>query len=85
MAGRLMKNGKTFYLFTMPGHPFPDSPVLTNSAWSYLRHTDFLMFIATIQTRTYAPFVFLSTSIPSSNLSKITLSPALFQQLNCIL
>jgi hypothetical protein len=38
-----MKNGKIFYLFTMPGHPFPDSPVLTNSAWSYLRHTDFLM------------------------------------------
>ncbi|KIM74374.1 hypothetical protein PILCRDRAFT_14520 [Piloderma croceum F 1598] len=27
----------------MPGHPFPDSPVLTNSAWSYLRRTDFLM------------------------------------------
>src|SRR6266436_4401267 len=43
MAGRLTKNGKAFYLFTMPGHPFPDSPVLTNSAWSYLRHTDFLM------------------------------------------
>jgi hypothetical protein len=23
-------------------YPFPDSPVLTNSAWSYLRHAGFL-------------------------------------------
>jgi len=43
MAGRLMKVGKAFYLSTMPGHPFPDCPVLTNSAWSYLRRADFLM------------------------------------------
>jgi hypothetical protein len=43
MAGRLTKVGKAFYLFTMPGHPFPDSPVLTNSARSYLRRADFLM------------------------------------------
>jgi hypothetical protein len=27
----------------MPGHPFPDSPVLTNFARSYLRRADFLM------------------------------------------
>ena len=43
MAGRLTKVGKAFYLFTMPGHLFPDSSVLTNSAWSYLRRADFLM------------------------------------------
>jgi hypothetical protein len=43
MAGRLTKVGKAFYLFTMPGHPFPDSPVLTNSARSYLCRADFLM------------------------------------------
>jgi hypothetical protein len=43
MAGRLTKVGKAFYLFTMPGHPFPDSSVLTNSARSYLRRADFLM------------------------------------------
>ena len=43
MAGRLTKVGKAFYLFTMPGHPFPDSFVLTNSAWSYLHRADFLM------------------------------------------
>jgi hypothetical protein len=43
MAGRLTKVSKAFYLFTMPGHPFPDSSVLTNSARSYLRRPDFLM------------------------------------------
>ena len=43
MAGRLTKVGKAFYLFTMPGHLFPDSSVLTNSAWSYLRRADFPM------------------------------------------
>ena len=43
MAGRLTKVGKAFYLFTMPGHLFQDSSVLTNSAWSYLRRADFLM------------------------------------------
>ena len=43
MAGRLMKVGKAFYLFTIPGNLFPDSSVLTNSAWSYLHHADFLM------------------------------------------
>jgi hypothetical protein len=43
MAGRLTKVGQAFYLFTLPGHPFPDSPVLTNSARSYLRRADFLM------------------------------------------
>jgi hypothetical protein len=43
MADRLIKIGKAFYLFTMPGHLFPDSLALTNSAWSYLRRADFLM------------------------------------------
>jgi hypothetical protein len=41
-----MKVGKAFYLFTMPGHLFPDCPVLTNSARSYLRRADFLMLYA---------------------------------------
>jgi hypothetical protein len=45
MAGRLTKVGKAFYLCTMPGHPFPDSPVLINSARSYLRRADFLMSV----------------------------------------
>jgi hypothetical protein len=35
----------TFYLFTMPGHPFLDSSVLTNFARSYLRRADFLMVL----------------------------------------
>ena len=42
-AGRLTKVGKAFYLFTMPGQTFPDGPVLTNSAQSYLRRADFLI------------------------------------------
>ena len=48
MAGRLTKVGKAFYLFTMPGHLFPDSSVLTNSAWSYLRRADFLMDVPSL-------------------------------------
>ena len=50
MAGRLTKVGKAFYLFTMPGHPFPDSSVLTNSAQSYLRRADFLMIALVVPT-----------------------------------
>jgi hypothetical protein len=34
-----------FYLFTMSGHMFPDSHMLTNSAWSCQRLHDFLMYL----------------------------------------
>ena len=45
IAGRLTMVGQGFYLFTMFGHPFPDSPTLTNTVRSYRRLHDFLMHI----------------------------------------
>jgi hypothetical protein len=69
MAGRLTKVGKAFYLFTMLGHPFPDSPVFTNSARSYLRCADFLMLAESISLH-FSPPSFILSPIESHAITR---------------
>jgi hypothetical protein len=73
IAGRLTTVGQEFYLFTMFGHPFSDSPTLTNSVWSYWCLHDFLMMVAGDQLLPFCCNYYATNSITDQRNIRIIL------------